>query len=56
MADFDPIKYKNMVKSFQDRDKINSFVNSCGLKEISFLAYDDKQEPSVPHFFAVYKK
>lgn len=38
------------------RSEINEFVNSDKLKEISFLAYDDNQTPSVPHFFAVYKK
>jgi len=37
-----------------DKDEIDAFI-SCGLKEISFLAYNDNQEPSVPHFFAEYK-
>jgi SAM-dependent methyltransferase len=39
-----------------DYDEINKFVLDDKLKELSFLAYDDKQTPSVPHFFAVYKR
>ncbi|ADG92966.1 Methyltransferase type 11 [Arcobacter nitrofigilis DSM 7299] len=39
-----------------DKKEINQFVQSDGLEEISFLAYDDNQTPSVPHFFAVYKR
>lgn len=38
-----------------DRDEIDGFQRA-GLSEISFLAYDDDQEPSVPHFFAVYNR
>ena len=38
-----------------DKDEIDGFVK-CGLTEQSFLAYDDTQTPSVPHFFGVYKK
>lgn len=38
-----------------DRDEINGFVR-CGLSEESFEAYDDTQDPPVPHFFAIYKK
>lgn len=38
-----------------DRDEIDGFVR-CGLTEKSFLAYDDTQDPPVPHFFACYKK
>jgi len=38
-----------------DRDEIDGFVR-CGLMEHSFLAYDDDQTPSVPHFFAWYRK
>jgi len=38
-----------------DKDEINGFVR-CGLREESFLAYDDNQEPPVAHFFACYKK
>jgi SAM-dependent methyltransferase len=38
-----------------DKEEIDGFVR-CGLSEESFLAYDDKQEPSVPHFFARYRK
>lgn len=38
-----------------DKDEINGF-RRCGLSEESFLAYDDAQEPPVPHFFAVYRK
>jgi len=38
-----------------DRSEIDNFV-LCGLKEKSFLAYDDNQVPPIPHFFVVYKK
>jgi len=38
-----------------DREEIDGFVK-CGLSEESFLAYDDTQVPSVPHFFACYKR
>jgi len=36
-----------------DKKEIDGFVE-CGLKERSFLAYDD--ENSVPHFFATYQR
>lgn len=39
-----------------DKEEIDEFKNSDRLKEISFLAYDDTQVPSVPHFFAVYQR
>lgn len=39
-----------------DKHEIDAFVRDDNLKEVSFLAYDDDQEPSVPHFFGVYKK
>lgn len=38
-----------------DRNEINGFRRR-GLSEIHFLSYDDKQEPPVPHFFAVYQR
>ncbi len=38
-----------------DRDEIDGF-RRAGLAEIHFVAYDDDQEPPVPHFFAVYKR
>lgn len=38
-----------------DKEEIDSF-KSMDLKESAFLAYDDNQEPPVPHFFAVYTK
>ena len=38
------------------KGEMDEFVNSDKLKEISFLAYDDEQIPSVPHFFAIYQK
>ncbi|WP_320046117.1 class I SAM-dependent methyltransferase [uncultured Ilyobacter sp.] len=38
-----------------DKEEIDGFIR-CGLSEESFEAYDDTQEPPVPHFFAVYKK
>lgn len=39
-----------------DYDEINKFVRDDNLEEINFLAYDDTQIPSVPHFFAIYKR
>jgi ubiquinone/menaquinone biosynthesis C-methylase UbiE len=36
-----------------DRDEIDGFKRA-GLFEAHFKAYDDDQEPPVPHFFAVY--
>ena len=38
-----------------DKEEIDGFVR-CGLSEVSFEAYDDTQEPPVPHFFACYSK
>ena len=38
-----------------DKEEIDGFMN-FGAVEKSFLAYDDDQEPSVPHFFATYSK
>jgi SAM-dependent methyltransferase len=38
-----------------DKEEIDGFTR-YGLSEESFEAYDDTQEPPVPHFFAVYKK
>jgi hypothetical protein len=38
-----------------DREEIDGF-RRAGLSEIHFLAYDDNQDPPVPHFFAVYKR
>jgi len=38
------------------KSEIDEFVSIDKLKELSFLAYDDTQEPPVPHFFAVYQK
>lgn len=38
-----------------DKEEIDGFIR-CGLSEESFEAYDDTQEPPVPHFFATYKK
>lgn len=38
-----------------DKNEIDGFVE-CGLKERTFLAYDDTQDPPVPHFFASYQK
>ena len=36
--------------------EMDEFVNSDKIKEISFLAYDDEQIPSVPHFFGIYQR
>lgn len=38
------------------KSEMNEFITIDKLKEISFLAYDDEQIPSVPHFFAIYQK
>ncbi|MDX2493693.1 MAG: class I SAM-dependent methyltransferase [Desulfuromusa sp.] len=38
-----------------DRDEINGFLRS-GLSEAHFVAYDDNQNPPVPHFFAAYNR
>lgn len=38
-----------------DREEIDGFVRA-GLRERSFVAYDDNQTPPVPHFFATYTK
>lgn len=38
-----------------DREEINGF-RRAGLNEIHFLAYNDHQDPPVPHFFAVYQR
>ena len=38
-----------------DKDEIDGF-RRAGLLEEHFLAYDDDQDPTVPHFFAVYKR
>jgi len=38
-----------------DRAEIDGFRRS-GLQEAAFLAYDDDQDPPVPHFWAVYRR
>ena len=38
-----------------DRHEIDGFVRA-GLTEAHFTAYDDHQDPPVPHFFAVYRR
>ena len=38
-----------------DRDEIDGFARA-GLVETRFVAYDDDQDPPVPHFFAVYQR
>jgi len=38
-----------------DKKEIDGFMN-FGVHQKSFLAYDDDQEPSVPHFFATYSR
>lgn len=38
-----------------DRDEIGGF-RQAGLSETRFVAYDDDQDPPVPHFFAVYNR
>ena len=38
-----------------DKEEIDGFVR-CGLSEESFEAYNDTQDPPVPHFFATYRR
>jgi hypothetical protein len=38
-----------------DKKEIDAFMH-FGVRQKSFLAYDDDQEPSVPHFFATYSR
>lgn len=38
-----------------DREEIDGF-RRAGLEETHFSAYDDDQQPPVPHFFAVYRR
>lgn len=38
------------------KSEMDEFVTLDNLTEISFLAYDDTQEPPVPHYFGVYLK
>lgn len=38
-----------------DKEEIDGFIR-CGLSEKSFEAYDDTQDPPVPHYFASYQK
>jgi len=38
-----------------DKEEIDGFMDFA-VSEKSFLAYDDDQEPSVPHYFATYKR
>ncbi len=38
-----------------DRAEIDGFV-CAGLREVAFEAYDDTQNPPVPHFFACYSR
>jgi hypothetical protein len=47
---------ENAIPFPLSRSEMNEFINIDKLKEISFLAYDDTQKPSVPQFFAIYVK
>ena len=38
-----------------DKEEMDAFMH-FGVRQMSFLAYDDDQEPSVPHFFATYRR
>lgn len=38
------------------KSEMDEFMTLDNLKEISFLAYDDTQEPPVPHYFGIYQK
>jgi hypothetical protein len=37
------------------KTEINGFI-CAGLKQTALIAYDDDQQPPVPHFFACYHK
>lgn len=39
-----------------DKEEISQFVKTDKLQETMFISYNDKQNPPVPHFFAVYKR
>lgn len=47
---------ENVIPLPLTRLEINEFVTLDNLKEISFLSYDDTQNPPVPHFFGIYKR
>jgi len=38
------------------KSEMDEFITLDKLTEVSFLVYDDTQEPPVPHFFGVYQK
>lgn len=38
------------------KSELDKFVTKDKLTQVSFLDYDDNQVPSIPHYFAVYKK
>lgn len=38
-----------------DRAEIDGFMRA-GLRQAAFVAYDDDQDPPVPHFFAAYRR
>ncbi len=38
------------------KSEMDEFVTIDKLKEVSFLAYDDTQEPPIPHYFGIYQK
>ena len=46
---------ENDIPLALDRLEIDGFLQT-GLTGKSFLAYDDDQDPSVPHFFATYRR
>lgn len=35
---------------------MDEFVTLDKLTEVSFLAYDDTQQPPIPHYFGIYQK
>lgn len=47
---------ENEVPKPLAKSELDEFVSIDKLTQISFLAYDDTQVPSVPHFFAIYQK
>ena len=47
---------ENAIPFPLSKNEMDEFIILDKLKELSFLAYDDNQEPRVPHFFGVYTK
>jgi predicted TPR repeat methyltransferase len=49
-------KKENEIPFPLSKSEMDEFISVDKLKEISFLAYDDNQSPSIPHFFGIYQR